>query len=182
MKISSSEVCVIAGMRKTGKTMLAKFLADQMRRKDIDVYVFDPCAEYDGYNRYIPKSAFDIRELDQVCKEIWQKGNTFFVIDEAEAYIKEKGFLPPYVSLIILRGRHRAIGLCVITRRIALLNKNVFALADHLFLFKFFAPNDLRYLGEFLDKETLEQVPKLPSYHYIYYHEGKSQIFKPIPI
>lgn len=180
MKIKQTDIIVIAGQRGTGKTTLAKFIAKKFLENNYSIFVYDPLNEYHPYQRYIPHNPLDTEEFDRICYKIWQLGKIFFIVDEAEIYIQEKKPLPLYFSQLLLRGRHRQTGLCLITRRIALLNKNAFSLSNHIFLFKLFSPNDIKYVSEFIPKDIAIKLPSLKDFHFIYYSNGLSKICSPI--
>ena len=161
-----------------GKTCLARYIAKRFN----SVYVYDPLGQYNEFNNYIPQTG-GIEEFDYIAKEIWQRVNIVFVVEECESYLGERMALSPYAFKIVLQGRNRGIGVIAVTRRIANLSKTVFSLSDHVFLFRFFAPNDIRYCQEFVGREWATRLQKLPKYRFIYYGaEGELIECPPIPI
>ncbi len=130
---------------------------------------------------YVP--VYDtVAEFENVCRQVWINGNILFVIEEAELYLGQDMALTPYAKKIILRGRNRGIGIMPITRRIALLNKNVFSLSDHVFLFAFFAKNDVDYCRAFLGAEYAAKLRGLTDYRFIYYGQGAAKICPAVKI
>ncbi len=181
MKIQSTDLITVAGQTRSGKSTLAKYLARQIQAAGIDVVVFDPMAEYIEFTSYIPKSDSPA-ELDLFCAQAWARGNTFIIVDESELYLAEKKALPRHVFRCVLRGGHRGIGMMFITKRIALLSKNCFALSHHIFLFRIFAPNDINYIAQFCPRTVTEKLRRLPPWHYLYYHEGEVIEFEPLKL
>ena len=156
----SDELVTIAGKRGYGKTTAAKELVQGLSR----IQIWDPMGEYD--NSYTPVSG-SIEEFNTFLKSIWIRGNCFVLVDEADQVMPELKPLCLYANKIVNLGRHRNIGMGMITRRIAVLNKNAFAQSSMLVLFHHFAPNDIRYLSEFIP--TAEELIKLQKYQYKVY-------------
>jgi DNA helicase HerA-like ATPase len=154
----SDELVTIAGKRGYGKTTAAKNILKNISR----VLIWDPLGEYTEYGvqSYIPKTN-TIAEYDAFLKRAWSMGNVFVCTDEADQVMPVERPLSQYANLITNLGRHRNIGMCNITRRIARLNKTVFSQSREVILFHHFMPNDIRYLAEFIpDADTLKNLKK----------------------
>ncbi len=167
----------VCGMKGTGKTTLEKY---GMLPNYREVFCFDPNGEFPEYPSYQPETDSP-KELDQVAKAIWKRGNCLLLVSEAELYLPVNGTLPPSIFKIITRGRHRNIGLIFDTRRIANLNKTAFGLSEHVFLFQHFSPTDLDYLRKFIPNDC-RGLASLEPYHYWHYSRGNIQVCKPIAI
>lgn len=141
--MKSSEILTISGKRGYGKTTVAKTIISKLQR----VSIWDPMHEYT--NSYIPQSG-SIDEFDSFLKRHWHTGNIFILVDEADQVMPEGRPLSLYANKIINLGRHRNIGMGMITRRLASLNKTAFSQSQEIILFHHFMPNDLRYLSEFI--------------------------------
>lgn len=155
--MNSDELVTIAGKRGYGKTTAAKNLISKLTR----VIIWDPMDEYGEFpNRYIPSTG-SIEEFDRFLKFYWGRGNIFIFVDEADQVLPEGRPLCEYGRKIINLGRHRNIGMGMITRRVALLNKTAVSQSQELILFHQFIPNDVKYLKEFiLGAEELRYLPK----------------------
>lgn len=162
MKIRTDEITTIAGMRGEGKTTLAKNILTKVKKKKL---VYDPVAEYPKHISYVPKRDTP-GEFEAICKRVWEKGNIYFCVDEAERYFPNNKPLGYYATRIVNTGRHRGIGVLAITRRIANLSKTVFGLSSTVICFRLFAPTDLRYISEFLNPE---EIAGLKKYKYVVY-------------
>jgi DNA helicase HerA-like ATPase len=162
--IKFDQIIVITGKRGSGKTTFAKKLIASIPENRIKI--IDINGEYK--NSFIPNN---YSEIDVFLKNIWEKGNIFLVIDEADTVFPEHKKLQDYYYKIIHLGRHRNIGLLAITRRIARLNKDVIANAHHIFVFSLVIPNDVKYLREFMGGE-IEQAYHLNTGEKIYF-DGK---------
>lgn len=180
-KIKQTDGIIIAGQKGSGKTeWVKKYLNDLT----IPFIIYDPNSEYLSdfpNNTYVPQTE-EVTEFSNFCKAVWNKGNIIMVVDEAEGVLREHSPLPPYAYQIVRRGRHRGIGLIILTRRPAELNKTVISLSEYVILFRFFLPNDIKYLGQFIGVENAMKLPKLKDYHFLIYNRGMTRSFKPIKI
>jgi hypothetical protein len=162
--IASDEGITIAGMRGQGKTTFAKRTLSRFNK----VLVWDPLAQYPEFNRYVPQTGSQA-EFEYVAAWVWNEGNIMFAIEECERWVGEGMAIAPSMTKIINMGRNKGIGYMPITRRIANLSKTAFSLCDHVFLFRFFAPNDIKYCSEFIGREWGKRLQELPKHNYIYY-------------
>lgn len=154
--MKSNEVITISGKRGYGKTTLAKNIIGQLKR----VAVWDPMNEYEHPNSYIPQRG-DMKEFNSWLKGYWQTGNVFILVDEADQVMPERKPLPDYANKIINLGRHRNIGIGMVTRRLANLNKTAVSQSATLYLFHHFLINDIRYLKEMIpEAESLQKLQK----------------------
>jgi len=178
LEIKSWHGIVICGAKGTGKTYLEKYLLKLYPPKSI--LVFDPLDEFNEYPHYVPLTNSP-KELEKIAKAVWQKGNTLFVVSEAELFLPVGGTLLPYTFKLVAQGRHRNIGVLADTRRIASLNKTVFSLSEWVFMFRHFSPNDARYLNEFLpiDARTLSS---LEDYHFAIFHRNIVEFHEPVKL
>lgn len=167
--IASDERITIAGMTGTGKTCLARFIL----RKFSKVLVWDPLGQYEEFNAYHPDKGTK-EEFDYVCQQVWDKGNILFCVEEAEGALHEGKDFSEYAYKVIHQGRNRGIGVMAVTRRIADLSKTMFGLSQHVYIFRFFSPNDIDYIKGFVGKEWAERIRNLPQFHFIYYGGGNN--------
>jgi len=159
--MQSDEIVTIAGKRGYGKTTVAKSLISKLQR----VAVWDPMHEYK--NSYHPVSG-TIEEYDQFLKRLWLQGNVFIFVDEADQVMPEGRPLCEYARLIVNLGRHRNIGMGLISRRIALVSKTAVSQSRELILLHQFMPNDIKYLSEFIpDAKELKKLQKFQYKTYI---------------
>lgn len=181
-RYKQDQLMTIAGLRGSGKSMLAKYIINtRFIPENIDYLIYDVNDEYTEFpakNRYVPKTD-DIDEFEKITKVVWNETNKVFTIDEAEQFMSVRKPLTDHMMLITRRGRHKNIGSIAITRRIAEFSKEFFSLSDWVILFKLFSPNDIRYVAEFLGKDYAELLRSLPPYHYLVYHDGKVEEYQP---
>ena len=167
MILKTDTIATIAGMRGSGKTSLAKRILAQVKG---DVIVYDPMWEYDKRIAFHPHS--DSKEdFDRFMATCWERGNLYVCVDEAERYFKGKRMLTEHSSLVVNTGRHRNIGLLIVTRRIAELNKTAFGLSETVMLFQMFLPNDIRYIKEFYGDKA-EDLRGIGKYRYKVFSMG----------
>ena len=157
--LRTDQIAVIAGQRGTGKTYKAKQLISGLSR----VIVYDPVGEYDPRFSYVPQGD-SIEEFEEFMRKCWNMGNVFIVVDEAERFLRNNGRMLTYTYKVINTGRHRNIGMLLVTRRLAELHKLPFGLSQMVILFRLFLPNDIEYIKQFL--ASAEEVRTLPDYQY----------------
>ena len=165
IELKSDQLCTIAGQRGTGKTFKAKELIAGMER----VIIYDPVGEYDPNFSYVPETD-SVEEFEGFMKKIWFMGNVMVVVDEAERFMRNNGVIMPYTYKVINTGRHRNIGMIMITRRLAELHKTPFGLSAVVILFRLFSPGDITYISGFLP--NAEEVAGLADYKYKVYKPG----------
>jgi hypothetical protein len=85
----------------------------------------------------------------------------------------------PNIKTLILRGRNRGCGVMANTRRLAMLNKTMFGLSDHNFIFRLFTPNDIDYCRQFIGQEYANKLRSLINHGLIYY--GNNGVLKELP-
>lgn len=161
--MNSNELATISGKRGFGKTTLAQTLISGLSR----VAIWDPMGEYGGPNAYIPYSG-NAEEFNEWMRVHWETGNICVMVDEADQVIAERKELPIYANKIINLGRHRNIGMIMITRRLANLNKSAVSQSADLFLFHHFLINDIKYLSGMIgdDAYKLKELEKFQYLHY----------------
>ena len=165
LELRTDQICTIAGQRGTGKTYKVKQLIAGMER----VVIYDIAGEYDPKFSYVPASD-SVEEFEAFMKKIWFMGNVFVVVDEAERVMRNNGVILPYTYAVINTGRHRNIGMLIVTRRLAELHKTPFGLSQMVILFRLFSPNDIKYISGFL--MDAECVKDLPDYEYRVFKVG----------
>jgi len=158
--MKSSEIITISGKRGYGKTTVAKTIISKLKR----VVIYDIMHEYS--NSYIPQSG-SIDEFNSFLKRYWETGNVFILVDEADQVMPEGRPLCEYANKIINLGRHRNIGMGMVTRRLARLSKTAFSQSQEIILFHHFMPNDINYLKEFIT--NAEDLRFLQKYEYKVY-------------
>ena len=159
--MKSNEIITISGSRGFGKTTLAKSLIGGLNR----VAIWDIFGEYNHPNSYIP-TAGSMDEFENWLKLLWVLGNVCIMVDEANMVMPEGKPLCEHASKIINLGRHRNIGMIMITRRLASLNKNAVSQSAELFLFQHILVNDMKYLGDMIGKEDAMSLKGLKKFQY----------------
>lgn len=181
-QLKVTDTVTVAGMKGTGKSTLSEGYATYLIENGTRVFWFDPMGEHLAFkpNVYVPKT-MSPNELDWIAQRLWKAGgDVVLFVDEAELYLPNKLFLPPTIFKTITQGRHVKIGLVAITRRVANLNKTVFSLSEHCFVFRHFSNNDIRYLSDFLN--DARPLRDLDDYWFWHYHRGTMKEYKPLRI
>ena len=167
MILKTDAIATIAGMRGSGKSSLAKRILAQVKG---DVIVYDPMWEYDPKISFHPHSD-NKEDFDRFMSICWERGNLFICVDEAERYFRTKRQLTEFSEKVVNTGRHRNIGLLMVTRRIANLNKTAFGLSETVMLFQMFLPNDIKYIKEFYGDKA-EELRNIGKYRYKVFSMG----------
>ena len=178
MKLRTDSIIVIAGMRGSGKTNLLKLLVSPLK---IPYAIYDPLDQYGNVSTHRIVPAPDTLEtFEATCKRVWERGNFLLIVEECEVYLRNKGELPPYAKMCILRGRNRGIGMWLCTRRIADLHKTPVSQADHLFLYRMFLPNDIDYISQFIPKEQAQGLDHMKPFWFLHYSSGTAELCPPV--
>ena len=158
-RMKSNELFTISGKRGYGKTTLAQSLISGLSR----VAVWDPLDEYKHKNSYVPVSG-TIEEFDRWLKGWYIQGNIFLLVDESDFVMPVKKPLTPIAYKVVNVGRHRNVGMGMLTRRIAELNKTAFSQSEDIYLFRHSIKNDINYLREFI--EGVEEIRTFEKFQY----------------
>lgn len=161
--MNSNELATISGKRGFGKTTLAKTLISGLSR----VAIWDPMGEYGGPHAYIPRQG-NASEFNEWVKSYWNVGNICLMVDEADQVMAERKELPEFANKVVNLGRHRNIGMIMITRRLANLSKTAVSQSADLFLFHHFLINDIKYLEGMIGNDAYK-LKDLAKYQYLHY-------------
>jgi len=161
--MQSDEIVTISGKRGYGKTTIAKDIIKSLSR----VAIWDPMGEFQEFKgAYLPKEG-TITEFNEWLKPLWETGNIFIMVDEADQVMPEGKPICFYANQSINLGRHRNIGFGSVTRRLARLNKDAVAQSHKLILFHHFLINDIKYLSDMIpDAHKLKTLKKYQYFEY----------------
>lgn len=185
--IKTTDRITVCGMPGMGKTEFCKYLSKIVLQTGTKLYVYDvldqyeELDEYDNCERVVPHN-IGKGEFEELCRRVWTEGNATILAEEVELYLPEKGSLLSYTAQVAYRGRNRGIGVIGNTRRIADFSKKIFSLCDHVFVFRSFSPNDVKYIGNFFGKQWEDKIRGLKPYYFLHYHAGEVQERSPIKI
>lgn len=194
VQIRTDEIVVILGCPGSGKTALATELIKRIA--ECKRTVIDHMGDFTlklGKKPYlkIPPVGDCTEWFNGTCKDVYSRGNTVLVIDEADLYAPNSGsplfIQSKWLGEIVHRGtgtHHRNLGVIAITRRPASLHKDIIGFASHIFIFQLDGERDIdavrHYLGDIAD-----DVPKLTNHRFIWYNrkaESKITICEPITL
>jgi len=82
--------------------------------------------------------------------------------------------------MFIQSARHRLCGGIFISRRFGCMNATVVSLADIVYLFRMFSPNDLRHAKDYV--HGWRQLPTLKRGHFIQFSDKGEKRCKPIKV
>ncbi|MCP4609558.1 MAG: ATP-binding protein [Planctomycetes bacterium] len=176
MQIKTTDRITVAGTPDTGKTIFVKAL---LRSIPARIRVFDPLGQYGEFDNIVPRSS---GQFVEVCREVWDQGNTFFVIEESELYLPNIPLsgVDDHIARLILQGRNRGIGIMAVTHSLSDFSKPFFKACKNVFIFTLFSPNDIKYLRGFMGPEA-DQIRNLPPYHFAHFSQGTTTLCAPIP-
>lgn len=153
MPIESTDINIIIGKRRSGKTVLMRALIESTEPEFIKqtqaqlgtpkaFIKIDPLMEFGGqYIRY-----GDIMTYNKIIKDMFVTKNEFIVTDEADGFWRNRSTLTTQQNEFINIGRHWGLGGLFITRRLAKLHTDLVSNANKLFIFKLWTKADFDYL------------------------------------
>lgn len=186
--MKSSDVILIFGQRRSGKTTLAKNI---LKNSDnLNLAIFDTLGEFKdfGVNYYeLEKIDWKVKNIiynpvyqgatkenfDLFAKRVWENGNRFLVVDELHNYATTF-IITEYFMKIATQGAHRNVGLLGISQRLALLNCSVKTQGTHFFVFRLIGI-DIREVVNWIPAEK-EQVLNLNPFEYLYWLSGTKEV------
>lgn len=196
--LKTDDVIVVCGKRRSGKTYFAKWLLLKFPRAIIWDYnheykLRNSAIVYDlknliptflsGKFRYVifrplVKTEQAFESFCQVCEK---QRNVLVMIEEVERYATA-WLIQPSLKRLIDTGRHKGIGLLFTMRRTLRVNPDITFNADFIFAFSQHRPQDLEYLAEYMNPQTVFKLPKLPTFWFIVYEDrtGKTYVCKKV--
>lgn len=172
---------LVLGKKGCGKSYFTK----ELLKKYPNHIVVDINKEYQGFKRYIP-SNFDsnslVAEFDLLMRKIivpHKDKIDLLVIEEADMILPNKADLSDTQRALINLNRHWGLCVVMITRRPALINTNVPALADAIICFKLDDVNDLDRIGR-LHPDLITAMPQVnrENHEFVFYDGVTTQITK----
>ncbi len=170
------KIILIFGRTGSGKTYFAKKLINKLSR----VIIIDKMFEYNEGNifynindliDYILKNkpeTFKIicrfesdTDIETLFELVWYLKNLVLVVEESELYISPYQKQSKFLKLIRY-GRHKAISIIAIARRVVELSNDVKANADKIISFKQILKKDIDYLKQL----GFTRVENLGKYEY----------------
>ena len=106
-------------------------------------------------------------EFNQLCRQVFYRGNTMFVIDEL-AFHCSASMIQPYHDLIMRLGRSKNVGCINCTQRPVGTHNNILTQTEHFFIFHV-GGNDCKKLSTMLNTEI---APKIEQYHFEYFNQS----------
>jgi len=186
----------ITGKNGSGKSV---WICHQLPK--ISRYIFyDPKHEHDNINAVMVNTIEDLRlavkqhpkisfrpflindeMFDELCKIIWEIGNTLFIIDETAFHVDSFKIMP-YHSILQRLGRKKGIGVWNCTQRPRQAHNTLLSETDHVIAFKLMLDTDRKKLADNFSP-LFEQANTIQDYNYIYYNtrEDSARICAPVP-
>jgi len=195
MSLHQTDKIAILAPTKWGKTTLARHLLPSFPRtivldvaeqfpKDETDFVVESIAELGEIAKLLIKHAeknfriirrypetFDgdyAADLDAVIKIAYAIGGVMIVADEFQEFMNRE-HISRELKTLILRGRHRGVGLMGITQRPAEVSKTFLAQCIHLFVGGFASPQDLKYIEGVFPKTQVNSLRTLRVSQFIHF-------------
>jgi len=132
---------------------------------------------------YTPKHSSKkarIEEFDRICGLLYIKGQVLLAVESIEFYAPSRVPLPENLEKLIHWGRNMDIGLLMTLRRPADANSDIGSLNQNWFVFHVYSYNDQRWLRAFLPGHLVDELKKLPRYHFIHWTQDGATRHSPI--
>ena len=173
---------VIFGLRGTGKSTFANYIARSFKSKCLVYDTLNEVPDTANYDAYIPKVRNNPAELELLITNVKNSSQyQLLLIDEANRYCPSKPApLPPEVADINDQCRHYNLSIGYIARRPCQLNQDLTELSDYMFIYHLKGKADIQYLRN-ISEGLGEAVLKLPPFHFVQVNPDRSyKIMKPI--
>ena len=187
--LKTTDLCLIAGKRGSGKTNLLLFLIKQLTNLKINILIVDPVHDLSENLPNDPRIIhvpYDSRpKFDALLKELLKKKwQGMLVVDECDKFFPNRVKLTQLENYFIMIGRHHGIGMIAVTRRLSNLHTDLATQASRLFMFKHWNRNDLDYLRSSSLGEYASLLVGLERYHFLYLNPDLdiAQICTPVPL
>lgn len=168
MNIKSTDLCLIAGQRGSGKTILAQGIIKSTEPQFIKEHGYgydkiDPLLELGGeFIRYGDRISYNKK-----IKSWFELKNRFTVTDESDGFFPNGKTLTRWENDYVQIGRHWGLGGIFITRRFAKLHTDLVSNASKLFIFRLWQRADLIYLQQSGLDQVMDLMPELQPYEFI---------------
>ena len=200
-EIRSDRHVFVAGMTRSGKTELMRSLLNKFprvlvhdrknewgdwARKNHYITIHDTgslqAAIQKGYKRmvYMPADP-GMDDFDDVCHTVFQTGNIYFVVDEAQSY-SPYGRIPFYFGELMRLGAGRGIGVCSLVQRPRETGNVLISEASIVIVFRLQLDTDRQKISSFVGKEVFELLNELPPWHFMLYDSVPRDIYWCAPI
>lgn len=187
IRLKPSNRIITAGLPETGKTTLARNLANECLKAlgKPNLYIIDPLNQYSAFDdliqegyRFVPQR-HDIQDFDKICQHLCTVQNHTLLIEECEDYLWQGVSLPYHAYRIVRMGRNWGIGIQGVSQRIQEVDKKFVDRCQHLFLFKC-GFESFDYLKQKLGRERAQRVLNLSSeqHEFVHYDIGRQTFHK----
>lgn len=203
VEIKSNRHLFMAGMTRSGKTVLIRQLLNKFPRvvvhdrknewaewaqKNHYLTIHDvgtlQAAIQKGYKRmvYMPRDP-SMEDFDEVCKIIFHTGNIYFCVDEAQSY-SPYGRIPFYFGELMRLGAGRGIGVCSLVQRPRETGNVLISEASIVIVFRLQLDTDRTKISSFVGKQVFEPLNELPPWHFLLYDSVPRDIYwcAPVPM
>ena len=206
MNLRTDSVTFIAGKRRSGKSQFVKTVIwskltgnkvlcvfhdrkwehyEELCSCGDTVLVHDMMslmkADQAGHGKilYAPVSG-DVEDFNELCSYLFERGNSFLVVDEAQSYANP-GEMPPAYADIIRMGTVRGVGVCSLSQRPRGAHNMMISEADLIISFRLQLFTDCQKIAQVVGEEAFK-LNELPPYHFMSYDGHEVRWHDPINI
>lgn len=131
---------------------------------------------------YMPRDPSK-EDFDEVCHILFQTGNIYFVVDEAQSY-SFHGQIGFWFGELLRLGAGRGIGVCSIVQRPRDTNNVLISEASVIISFRLLLETDRIKISSTVGKFVQEPLRTLPPYHFMLYDSDEENIYwcAPVPM
>ncbi|MHC1576731.1 MAG: hypothetical protein ACXQTE_05195 [Methanosarcinaceae archaeon] len=122
-------------------------------------------------------------DFDEVCHTIFQTGNIYFAVDEAQSY-SPHGRIPFWFGELMRLGAGRGVGVCSLVQRPRDTGNVLISEASIVIVFRLMLGTDRAKISDFVGKEVYDPLGELPPYHFMVFDSGPRDIYwcAPMPL
>ena len=167
----------MAGIRGSGKTVLARYIASLHPK---EVLVYDPLDEWPEYDvlqprkLQYPSAAEEFAVMIQKAKLFDPSKHNYrlLVVDEAVRIVPAQRTLHPVIARLNAEHRHIPLAIVWIAQRPRMIHTSVVDLADHLMIFRLPGGADHRFLED-TSRGLGTEIAALKKYHFVYVDQDR---------
>jgi len=114
-------------------------------------------------------------QLDALCYLLLRVKNLTLAVDEMGLFAPPgpAGCLPPYLTALVVSGRHEGINCVATVQRPSMVHATMLSQATRILAYRITERNDLDKLSDYLPRDLVEGLPYLSDYVCVDWQDGR---------